>query len=123
MKRIWIGVGILIVLLAVGILMMQLTDRQLEQTADALQQAAGTGDWELAVSLAREARQDWNRRCHLMAALTDHADLDLIEGGFAQLEVYGQRNAQTDHAATCAQLSEALRHLKESQKLTWWNLL
>ena len=123
MKRIWIGVGILLILLAVGILAMMLTDRQLEGAAVALQQAAETRDWDTATALAQEARRDWKQKYRLMAALADHAVLEQIETGFAQLDAYRRRNAESDHAATCAQLSKAIRHLQDSHKLTWWNLL
>lgn len=123
MKRIWIGVGILMGLLAVGLLSMKITDRQVEAVSDALELASGSRDWEQAVGLAEQARKDWKQKQNLMGALTDHANLDEIEEGFAQLEVYRRCRAETDHAATCAKLAKALRDLGESHKLTWWNLL
>lgn len=123
MKRIWIGIGILVGLLAVGILVMQVTDRQLGQVSDTLKQASEARDWEEAVSLAKTAQKDWKKNWHLMAALADHTDMDTVDGQFAQLEVYQQRSAEIYHAATCARLSEAIRDLEESHRLTWWNLL
>ena len=123
MRRIWIGVGVLLALLAVGILVMQVTDRQLGEIPEALQQASETENWDEAVSLAQQAQTDWKKQWRLMAALADHSDLDTIDGLFAQLEVYRQRSAKTHHAATCARLSEAIRDLEENNRFTWWNLL
>ena len=123
MRRIWIGVGILIALLVIGIAVMQITDRQLGKVSDTLHQAAQTSNWAEAVSLAQKAKKDWQERWHLMAALADHTDMDVIDRLFAQLEVYQQRSAEAYHAATCAQLSEAIRDLEENHRLSWWNLL
>lgn len=123
MKRIWIGVGILLALLALGLTVMQVTDRQLGQVSETLKQASETRDWDRAVFLAQKAQQDWEEKWHLMAAMSDHTDMDTIDGTFAQLEVYQQHKAETHHAAACAQLSEAIRDLEENHRLSWWNLL
>ena len=123
MRRIWIGVGVLLALLAVGILVMQVTDRQLGEVSETLKRASETKNWDEAVSLARKANKAWKKQWHLMAALADHTDLDTIDGLFAQLEVYQRHNAKTYHAATCAKLSEAIRDLEDNHRFTWWNLL
>lgn len=123
MRRIWIGVGLLAVLLVLGMVVMHTTNRQLGTVSDTLKQAAEIRDWDRAVTLAQKAQKDWKQKWHLMAALADHTDMDKIDGIFARLEVYQQRKAETDHAAACAQLSEAIRDLEENHRLTWWNLL
>lgn len=123
MKRIWIGIGILLALLALGLLVMRITDRQLGEVSKTLKQAAEAPDWDRAVTLAQEARRNWKQKWHLMAALADHTDMDKIDGIFARLEIYQKRRAETDHAAACAQLSEAIRDLEENHRLSWWNLL
>lgn len=123
MKRIWFGVGLLLGMLAVGILLMQVMDRQLAEISAPLKQASEERNWDRALSLAQTAQQEWERKWHIMAALTDHADLDTVDELFARLEVYRQHRSQTDHAVTCAQLSEAIRSLGETFRFNWWNLL
>lgn len=123
MRRIWIGVGFLVGLLAVGMVVMQITDRQLGQITRTLEQAAQVQNWEEAVTLTQKAQKAWQEKRTLMAALADHADIDTVDELFARAEVYQQRRAETDHAAVCAQLSEAIRALEENHSLTWWNLL
>lgn len=123
MRRIWIGVGILLALLAVGILVMRITDRQLGAVSETLKQASEARNWDEAVSLVKTAQKDWKKNWHLMAALADHTDMDTIDGLFSQLEVYQQYRDETDHAATCARLSEAIRDLEENHRFSWWNLL
>lgn len=123
MRRIWIGIGILVALLVLGLAVMRITDRQLGEVHDTLKQASEIRDWDKAVDLAQQAQKDWQQKRYLMAALADHTDIDAIDGIFAQLEVYQQRRSETDHAAACAQLAEAIRDLEENHRLTWWNLL
>lgn len=123
MRRIWIGVGLLAVLLVLGLTVMSITDRRLGQVSETLQQASEARDWEKAVSLAQSAHREWESSWQLMAALADHTDMDNIDGIFARLEVYRHRRSETDHAAACAQLSEAIRDLEENHRFTWWNLL
>lgn len=123
MKRIWIAVGILLGMLAVTVFLMRWTERQLEGVADTLQQAAETRDWDRSRALTQTAREDWQKNRNLLAALVDHGELEKIDDGFAQLEVYGRCGEQPDHGAICAQLVQAVRGLFESHQLTWWNLL
>ena len=123
MKRIWLGVGILLGLLVLGILVIHTVDRQLGKIAETLEQASEAQNWEEAVSLAQKARLDWDQKRKLMATLADHAGLDEIDGLFAETAVYQKRRAETDHAAVCAQLSESIRALEENHSLSLWNLL
>ena len=123
MRRIWIGVGILLALLVAGLLIMQITDRQLGEVSETLKLASETENWADALELTRKAKEDWEQQWHLMAALADHTDMDTIDGLFAQLGVYQQQGSKLHHAATCARLSEAIRDLEENHRFSWWNLL
>ena len=123
MKRIWLGVGLLAALLAVGLAVMQLTDRQTEALSQAVEQAAVTQSWEEAITIVRSAQAQWQQKRLLIAAFSDHADVDGVDQIFAQLEVYQRYGSRLEHAAACAQLSEALLNLAEAHALTWWNLL
>lgn len=123
MRRIWIGVGVLVVLLALGVLMMNMTDRQLSRVSETLKQASETPDWKQSVSLAKTAQQAWEQKWHLLAALTDHTDMDAVDELFAELEVYRKYGAQMEHAAVCGKLFEAVRDLEENHRFSWWNLL
>ena len=123
MKRIWIGIGFLVVLLAAGLVVMQVMDHQLGEISDTLEQAAEAPTWERSVTLANKAEKGWQSRKKLITALTDHNAIDAIEGLFARLEIYGQQKDKTEHAATCAQLAKAVHALEENHRLAWYNLL
>ena len=82
-----------------------------------------TQSWEEAITIVRSAQAQWQQKRQLIAAFSDHADVDGVDQIFAQLEVYQRYGSRLDHAAACAQLSEALLNLAEAHALTWWNLL
>ena len=80
MKKLWAGIGILAVLLALGIgaaMVMQHIHgdlaHRLEQAADQSQQ-----DWQRANALAESARASWEQHRHRIAALVDHEPLEEI---------------------------------------------
>ena len=123
MKRIWLGVGLLVALLVVGVALMQITNRQMETLSQAVEKASETQSWEEAITIVRSAQAQWQQKRQLIAAFSDHADVDGVDQIFAQLEVYQRYGSRLEHAAACAQLSEALLNLVEAHALTWWNLL
>ena len=123
MKRIWIGIAILLGLLAVGLFLMWLTDHRLGEVAGQLEKAAQEENWDRAVELTDRAKKLWEDNWYFSAALADHTDIDQIDAIFAQLKVYVKHKDPVAHAATCAWLSEAITDLEENHRLTWWNLL
>lgn len=126
MRRMWIGIGLLVVLLAVGIGLTgaftglhQPLAEQLEQTS----QAALAEDWETAAALLTDSAARW-QRCHrFTAAVADHGPMEEIDGVFAELEALLCQQDTGAFAAGCARLSSLTRSLAQSQCVTWWNLL
>ena len=126
MKRLQIGIGVLLVLLISGITvswfmanMHRPLARQLQQAA----QAAMAEDWPSALAQAGNARQSWVDRQHLVAAFADHTPMDALEGLFAELEIYAQAREKEHFAATCVQLAQLAEAMADSHSPTWWNLL
>lgn len=126
MKRLWIGVGFLAVMLAAGIWLTLFFADIHKPLSDSLQQAAQyakTGQWEQADNLTRQAREDWTRYRNLIAAVADHEPLEEMESLLEQLELYGQSRDSVEYAALCARIAALADAMGESQQLTWWNLL
>lgn len=123
MKRIWIGLGLLGFLLGISLLTARKMASVHTQVAHRLEQAAETESFQQAAQWSREAETAWRHHCHFTASLTDHANIDQIDGLFAQLQVYRQAGNTLSHATTCAYLAEMITALQEAHRLTWWNLL
>lgn len=126
MKRLWVGVGFLIVMLAVAICLTGLFDRIHTPLSEDLQKAADLAmmeDWEKATALTRQARADWKKHREFIAAVADHEPLEKMEYLLDQLLVYAQLHRAADFSATCVELAALADAMLESQSLTWWNFL
>lgn len=126
MKRFWIGLWVLLFLLATGlgvtILMRKTHDSIQDQLAQASQVALDK-NWEQATALFEDARARWEDWSDTASAFTDHSLLETADGLFAEIRVYAQTHDSTAFAAGCAQLSRLIHTIAESQSPSWQNLL
>ena len=123
MKRMWIGAGLLAVLLAVGLLVGTAMGARLSPGADKLRQAgefALAGDWEKAEMLTDSVRADWERTRWLVEILTSHENLEQIDMSFAQLSVYGAVDGPA-YSALCTALAQQLEALGKAHGCSWEN--
>lgn len=125
MKRSWIGLGLLIVLLCAGILTGTMMQRihdpviwELEQAAD----CAEVGLWEQAREYARRAELDWDKWEHFRGSLADHAPVEEIESLLVQLPVYGKEE-DAHFTAICRELVRKITAVGEAHESVWWNIL
>lgn len=121
-----LGMGLLAVLLLSGILSAWFLSRQPEEMASAMEDGvwfALSGQWENAKNLAASVRQDWEKGWRFRAVFADHTHLEEIDALFRELTVYEAAGEQTDFARICALLSEKLKAMASSARLSWWNVL
>ena len=126
MKRLWIGVGLLVGIVLVGMWTTGKLNRIHIAIAEELlqsAQAAQAGNWVDADAAAENAAQGWQESWHFSAALADHTVLDEIDGLFAQAEIYRKNRSTVDYAAVCARLAQHVQALQEGHRISWWNLL
>lgn len=125
MKRSWIGLGLLLVLLAISLLVTWGMDRIHDPIAGALEQAAAEtlqGDWENAGRLFDNARGSWEKWAHFRTCFADHSPVEEIDADFASLGVYRTAREDADFAAGCMELSEKVAAVGEAHGLVWWNI-
>lgn len=126
MQRFWLGIGLLVLFLALGLWISYTMDGTHQTIAQTLDQAAEqtlSGDLDAGVALAQQAHSDWDTHWHKIASVADHAPMDEIDGLFAQLEIYSQTDSRADFAAYCARLAKLVSAVGEAHTLNWWNLL
>ena len=124
MKRLWIGVGLLVTLLILGILVTCYTDSVQNRIADTVKQAAAQaeiGQWEKAAGTLHQAKALWHH--HLTAAVVDHEPMEEAESLFAQLEVHLKFRESAAFSACCAALQATARAIGEAHSINWWTLL
>ena len=126
MKRIWFGVGLLILLLFLSILVGNLMGNIWQKQSENLNLAAESaydGDWAAADRLLEDAACQWERRQLLIAVLSRHEEIDEIDGLFAQLKVFSAARRTVSFSSTCVALSRLLDSLWKSHHLGLKSLL
>jgi hypothetical protein len=126
MNRLWIGAGLLILFLLLGIVFgvwMDQTHSDLSLVLEEASQLASQERLQEAAALSQDAYTRWLRCRNATASLADHTPMEEIDSLFRELEVYVQMDEPVHFAATCAQLSAMLKAMSESQSVSWWNLL
>lgn len=126
MNRFWLGIGLLVLLLALSLWVtveMTAIHDPISETLEKASRQTLSGDFFGGIASAQQAQKDWEQHRHATASVADHAPMDEIDGLFAELEIYA-RTGETQHfAATCAQLSRLIYAMGEAHGLGWWNLL
>lgn len=122
MKRLWLGVGLLLALLALGIVTTVTMGRICEpvgQTLTRAGEAARVGELGQAEALCRQAKTRWEAYRTLSAAVTDHAPMEEIDGMFAALSVCRDSDRYAEY---CARLTAMVAAVAEAQAVNWWNI-
>lgn len=125
MRRFWIGVGLLGALLVLGIWGSGRLRRSHMPCAADLDNAATyamAGDWIRADGLTERARKTWEHNFRFTAAIYHQEPLEEIDALFRELEIYRAREETAAYCALCVHLSQLLKDLGDSGRLTWWNL-
>lgn len=125
-KRFYLGLGILIVFLILGLTVAWAMDGVSQPAADMLEQAAEevlAGNFEKGTALAQQARDLWRTGWKSVALAADHSPMDEIDGLFAQIDYFARAGKATELGACCARVAELVEAVADAHTLTWWNLL
>ena len=124
MTRLWIGIGLMLVLLLVGIFLWSGITPFHENLASKLDSAAMLaldGNWEQAQKVAFTARDQWLHFQDCIAAVIDHEPMEQMHALFRELSLL-QSNQAVDFASVCVHLAETSRAIGETQSLKWWGI-
>ena len=125
MKRSWIGLGMLLVLLCGSGAVTWAMDRIHEPIAGDLKAAASYAlldDQPEAQKYALRAEEGWKKWAHFRACFADHTPIEEIDAGFAELDIYRLSDEETAFAASCGELARKVEAVGEAHGLVWWNL-
>ena len=125
MNRFWLGVGILLGILLLGIFCAASTEKLTEVSGHLTQAAAyaEAGQWEQAQNRFLEANKIWEKSRSGYAAITDHAPMEEIDQYFAQGQVFLAEQSGKDFRVCCQRLSLMVAAVADAQDLNWWSLL
>lgn len=126
MKRLWIGVAILVVLLGVGIgttVFAVRTQTDISQKLKQASDAALQGDWADAKTLSMDAKTKWETFRKITASIADHEPMEEIDDLFSQMEIYLLTCQQIPFSTCCASLGVLTEAIGEAHAVSWWSLL
>ncbi len=126
MKRSWIGLALLLILLAGSIAVTWFMDtihEPLEADLNLAGKAALLGDWENAQGYFRRAVDSWNRWGQLRACFADHGPMEEIDAGLRLLEIYCAAREDAAFAAESCRLARQAAAMGEAHGFVWWNIL
>ena len=126
MKRLWLGIAFLVLLLAFGIWQtvgLSHIHKNLSQTLSDAAVAAQQENWDTADALSENAQTQWNRYRHLTASFADHEPLEEAEQLFAELRICKELSLEENYAVVCSDLSQICKAIAESFQISWWNVL
>lgn len=126
MARGWLGAGILLLFLVLGLVVTEAMDRAHLSTGQMLAQAAEQsleGDLDGATALAMAAKARWERQRRGTATVADHNPMDDVDRLFAQMEVYAKAQEAPHFAACCVELAHLLQATADAHRFSWWNVL
>lgn len=126
MGRLWIGIGILVVLLVMGIGLLWGSGVFFEELAQDLERAgelALAENWQAAGEKVEKSREKWEQYRRFWASFTDHEPVEQMQNLFSQLELYQVRQLEVDFAAVCRNLAHLAEAIDEAHSLRWWSVL
>lgn len=126
MKRIWIGVVLLGVILIVGLGIGEFMERTHIPVARDVRQAGELvlrGEWQLAQALVKRGQDRWEEKWPVTAAIADHEPMDEIDAFFAQLKTYEKTHDAVAYSALCSHLGSLLEAISQGHRCNWWNLM
>ncbi len=123
MKRFWLGITVLAVLLALGWGVAFFMERCHTPISIELMTAAKVSQPEHASQHAQSAHRRWLHCRDFTAAFADHSVLEEIDALFAEIDIYASAGDRLSFSAACAHLSELVKAVAESHLPKWQNLL
>ena len=109
MKRLWVGIILLLILLAGTLAVTGTMDRIYAPMVEALE----AGDLEAA-------EERYGRWRDLTAAFADHGPMEEMDALFARAEICGD---EQERKALCAELAQRAKAMSNAHSPTGWNLL
>ncbi len=122
MRKLWLGLAILALLLVLCIGALVMLDGLNQQTAALLEQAA-EADMEEAAAVSLRAKQCWENTVGFIDTVMSHEETDEIRREFSDLLVFARAKSREEYLASCGRLLVMIRHLTEMERPLWQNIL
>lgn len=126
MKRVWIALGILLLVFAATLLHSQTIATLSFDLSALLEEAeanAEQGDWMGAKELTQTAREKWEGQANYLYFTLRHTETDAIYTGFCEVAEFIECQEAGEYSAANARLIANLELLAEAEQLSLKNIL
>ncbi|MEA4955950.1 MAG: DUF4363 family protein [Pseudoflavonifractor sp.] len=126
MKRVWIAISLLLVILVGTLCHSFYVDHLIEEITGLLEQAedqAEQGEWAAAEESTQLASHRWQERDAYLHIMLHHKETDQIHTGFRQVAKWIQYRESGEYSAANASLITELELLNEGEHLNLKNIL
>ena len=126
MARGWLGAGILVAFLILGLIVSGVMADVHIPACDLLTQAADMtleGNFEGAIPLAMEAKSRWEKTWNATAVVADHSPMDDVDALFAEMVTFAESGEEPHFASCCRELAQRVEAVSEAHRFSWWNVL
>ena len=126
MKRFLLGLGLLVLFLALGLVVSMAMDSAHLEIAEDLETASSLvleESFSQGWALAKKAQLRWKDCWKWTAAVADHAPMDEIDGLFAQLTAFETEEEKVHYAAICSQLAKLVQAMAQAHSFSLENIL
>lgn len=126
MNRLWIGIALMVLLLAMGVGLLWGSVAFFGSISHEMElscEAALADNWAQACQTVKNCRSKWDQYCRFWSAFTDHAPIEQVQTLFTQLEIYEAQQLKVEFATCCQALAREAEAIEESHGLAWWSVL
>lgn len=126
MKRLWIGISVLAVLLVCSCVVTFFMERSHRPISEHLVQAAEAalaGNWSHATALVNQAQAKWQHCKPFTATFADHSILEETDSLLAEIALYASTRETLSFTVACIRLSQLAEAVSQSHWPSWQNFL
>ena len=126
MKHFYVGLGILVLCLALCTVSICILSRTAEQTTVLLEQAMELGNqrrFDEVEPLTDQAMALWSGHQGFFGIILRHDEADEVNATFEELQEYVRNSCVEKFEPTCARLIEQIRHIADMELPLYYNVL
>ena len=126
MTHFYVGLGILLLCLALCTVSVCVLQGAAEQTTALLEQAMELGNqqrFDEAEPLTDRALELWNAHRGFFGVILRHDEADEVNAAFEELQEYARNGCVEEFEPTCARLIEQIHHIADMELPLYYNVL
>ncbi|MCK9216851.1 MAG: DUF4363 family protein [Firmicutes bacterium] len=126
MKQLVYSLIIVILIIAVGILTIEMLKRESESLHNLFTEIENSiyfDEWEKAKHIVKETQNQWDKYKKIWPMLIDHLEIDNVTVRLSELQAYILNQDKTESLSKLAALKVLIKHIPEKESFIIQNIL